>query len=218
MTIKQQMKQTPMLLVARQDKPVVIFVDASNVAIGAVLMQSDDNGDYRPVSYYSKRLTKAQMNYCVQDKEAYALISAVRAFSVYLSNVVTVFCDHKPLQYIHRMASANQRLLRWAMELQCYNVIIKHIAGRENKIADYLSRPCVVNNVISSSIDAERQICVFKDSAKQDNSAKVYLMTEDEVNHNIENKAKRGSHDTSFEPIATNKSSVNVANKQMRQL
>ena len=166
-TIKRQMTQSPMLMIARYDRPFVLFVDASNVAIGASIMQADDKGDYRPVGYFSKKLTKSQTNYCTQDKEALALISAIRAFSMYLSDDVIVFSDHKPLQYIHRMASANQRLLRWSMELQCYDITIKHLAGKNNRIADYLSRPCIPHDVVASSVSTERQLMAEMVSAEK---------------------------------------------------
>ena len=85
------MTQLPMLMIAIYDRLFVLFVDASNVAIGASLMQDADKGVCRPVGYFSRKLTKSQTNHCNQNKEALALISTIRAFSVYLSDNVTVF-------------------------------------------------------------------------------------------------------------------------------
>ena len=65
------------------------------------------------------------------------------------------------------MASAIQRLLRWPMELQCYDTTIKHLAGKNNRIADYLSRPCIPNDVVASSVSAERQLMAKMTSAEK---------------------------------------------------
>ena len=53
---------------------------------------------------------------------------------------VQVFTDHNPLVFINRMKNNNQRLLRWSLALQEYNLEIKHIKGKENIMADALSR------------------------------------------------------------------------------
>ena len=49
-------------------------------------------------------------------------------------------CDHNPLAFLHRMKNHNQRLMRWAIELQDYNLDVVHIKGSHNVIADTLSR------------------------------------------------------------------------------
>ena len=140
--IKKIMCNQPILLIADYSKPFTMFIDASNVAIGAVLMQKDESGDLKPVCYFSKKLNEAQRNYAVRDKEALALVLAVRAFRVYLTGPVDVYTDHEPLKFINRMAASNQRILRWALELQSYQLNIIHVRGKDNKLADYFSRPC----------------------------------------------------------------------------
>ena len=140
--IKKIMCNQPILLIADYSKPFTMFIDASNVAIGAVLMQKDESGDLKPVCYFSKKLNEAQRNYAVRDKEALALVLAVRAFRVYLTGPVDVYTDHEPLKFINSMAASNQRILRWALELQSYQLNIIHVRGKDNKLADYFSRPC----------------------------------------------------------------------------
>ena len=68
---------------------------------------------------------------------------ALQHFDVYLSTTVhkvLVFTDHNPLTFLHKMKNKNQRLLRWSLILQEYNLDIRHIRGKDNVIADTLSR------------------------------------------------------------------------------
>ena len=73
------------------------------------------------------------------------MLLALQHFDVYLYSSVhpVVFTDHNPLTFVHKMKNKNQRLMRWSLELQDHNIVIKHIKGRENLIADALSRVSV---------------------------------------------------------------------------
>ena len=139
--IKSRLTSRPILRPPDLSRPFCIAVDASDVAIGACLFQVVD-GIEHPVAFYSKKLNEHQKNYSVVEKEALALILATRTFSVYLdSKTVTIYSDHSPLQFLHRMANHNQKLLRWALELQQYTLDIRHRPGSRNWIPDILSRP-----------------------------------------------------------------------------
>ena len=61
---------------------------------------------------------------------------------------ILVFTDHNPLTFIHKMRNKNQRLTRWSLMLQEYDVIIRHIKGKDNVIADALSRSFIVINCL----------------------------------------------------------------------
>jgi len=80
----------------------------------------------------------------VIEKEAFALLTAVRSFCVYFgSEPVKVFTDNSPLQFFNRMSPYNQKLLPWNLELQQYNIQIIHRPGQNNLLPDILSRPSV---------------------------------------------------------------------------
>jgi len=116
-------------------------VDASDMAVGACLFQVVD-GIEHPICYLSKKLNKHQLNYSAIEKEAFGLLLATRALSVYFGSAsVTVYTDHSPLQFLQHMSKENQKLLRWNLELQEYNLVIKHRPGRDNILPDLLSRP-----------------------------------------------------------------------------
>jgi len=62
---------------------------------------------------------------------------------VYVGSTTTpvkVFTDHNPLVFINKMKNRNQRLVRWSLALQEYNLDISHIKGRDNVMADALSQ------------------------------------------------------------------------------
>ncbi len=117
-------------------------VDASARGAGAVLMQADEAGIEHPVSYFSKKFTKCQQNYSVIEKEALALLLALQHFEVYLSsgNRIVVYTDHNPLTFLSRMSNSNQRLMRWALIVQEFDLDIRYKKGAENIVADALSR------------------------------------------------------------------------------
>ena len=120
-----------------------LATDASDNACGAVLLQEDNDGIEHPVGYFSKKLTKHQKNYSTIEKELLAIILALQYFEVYVSSShqkVTVYTDHNPLTFLNRMKNKNRRLLNWSLLLQEYNLDIKHIKGKDNVIADALSR------------------------------------------------------------------------------
>ncbi len=141
--LKAILKSTPVLLAPDFDKCFKLAVDASDVGIGAVLLQEDDDGIDHPVCYFSKKLNKHQKNYSTIEKECLALILAIQHFEVYLTSAtspIVVFSDHNPLSFLHKLKSKNQRLLRWSLSLQEFDLDVRHIKGKDNIIPDALSR------------------------------------------------------------------------------
>lgn len=120
--------------------PFKLEVDASGTGAGAVLLQEDTHGINRPVCFY---FNHHQLKYSTIEKEALALVLALQQFEVYLgSNAlpIVVYTDHNPLVFLLRMCNTNQRLMRWALICQGYNLQIIHKKGTENVIADTLCR------------------------------------------------------------------------------
>ena len=133
----------PVMLAPNFSKPFVLATDASNLGAGAVLLQEDDQGVEHPVCYYSKKFSPAQKNYSVIEKECLALILSLEHFEVYVpafGPIVKVYTDHHPLKYLNSLKTKNQRLTRWSLFLQSYNLDVRHVKGTNNVIADCLSR------------------------------------------------------------------------------
>ena len=141
--LKAILKSAPVLLAPDFDKCFKLAVDASDVGIGAILLQEDRNGIDNPVCCFSKKFNKYQKNYSTIEKECVALILAIQHFEVYLTSStspIVVFSDHNPLSFLHKLKNKNQRLLRWSLLLQEFNLDIRHIKGKDNIIPDALSR------------------------------------------------------------------------------
>ena len=108
--------------------------------------------------FFFTKFNKHQLNYSTIKKEALALICGLQHFEVYVGgglHPVVVFTDHNPLTFIHSLQNSNQRLMRWALFLQPYNLVIRHIRGQENDIAirsAYLMVNIVLKDKIPSSI------------------------------------------------------------------
>lgn len=132
----------PVLTAPDFTAPFKLAVDACDAGVGAVLLQSDASGVDKPVAYFSKKLNVHQKAYSTIEKEALALVLAVEHFEVYLSGggEVIVYTDHNPLTFLAKFRGSNQRVFRWGLALQPYSLVVKHLARRDNIIADTLSR------------------------------------------------------------------------------
>ena len=141
--IKTILSSEPILKAPEFHKPFRLATDASDLGAGAVLLQEDDEGIEHPVSYYSKKFNSSQRNYSVIEKELMAIILGLQHFKVYLdpsSGPITVYTDHHPLKYLNKFRNKNQRLTRWSLYLQEYQLNVVHVPGKLNVIADHLSR------------------------------------------------------------------------------
>ena len=141
--VKLLLQKSPVLKSPDYEKPFKLIIDSSDVGTGSVLVQEASDGLDHPVSYFSKKFLKYQKNYSVVEKETLGLVLALEHFDVYLGSTpfkIKVYTDHNPLTFLKTMKNKNQRLVRWSLALQEYNLEIQHIPGSENVVADALSR------------------------------------------------------------------------------
>jgi hypothetical protein len=91
----------PILAQPDLTKPFRLYSDASNVAIGGMLTQKDKLIKEHVISYASRILKGAELNYGISDKERLGVVFLVRKFRIYLYGVhFTVVTDHKGLMYV----------------------------------------------------------------------------------------------------------------------
>ena len=126
--VKVMLMHKPVLYAPNFEKPFKLAIDASDIGAGAVLLQEDDLGVEHPIYYFSKKFEKGQKNYRTSEKELLALVLALQHFEIYVSAgqyPLTVYTDHNPLVFLHHLKKY-LRLLRWSIQLQQYNLDIKH--------------------------------------------------------------------------------------------
>ena len=139
-SLKAMLTSAPILRIPDVHKPFVLRTDASDVGLGAVLMQTYD-GKLFPVSYASRKLLDRERNYSTIEKECLAVVWAIKKYLQYLYGAeFTLQTDHQPLVYINQAKYENGRVMRWAMYLQNFKIRVEAIKGKDNVGADYLSR------------------------------------------------------------------------------
>ena len=139
-TLKHKIAMKPVLKLPDTEKPFVLRTDASDLGVGAMLMQEHE-GKLFPVAYASKKLLARERAYSIMEKECLAIVWAVKKFRVYLYGAPFVLqTDHQPLAYLNRARFTNDRITRWALFLQPFQIEIQAIKGSQNVGADYLSR------------------------------------------------------------------------------
>lgn len=149
-----------------------VTVDASEFAIGAALHQWVDN-TWQPLSFFTKSLSSAQRKYSAYDRELLAAYTAVRRFKHCLEgHTFTIYTDHKPLVYAfkQRPERSTPRQFRHLDFIGQFTTDIQHISGKENVVADALSRI----EEISKPVDLSE----MASSQKTDEELKSLLLSE----------------------------------------
>lgn len=138
--LKQKLAEPPILSYPDFKLPFIVTVDASQIACGAVLSQIL-NGEDRAICYASKTFTQGEKNKSTIERELIAIHWAVKNFRPYLYGTNFIInSDHKPLTYLFALKEPSSRLTRIRLDLEEYNFTINHIKGKDNCVADALSR------------------------------------------------------------------------------
>lgn len=148
--LKQSLISAPVLIVPDMTKPFHVFADASQFAIGAVLMQDHGHG-LQPCAFESRKLTPAEQNYPIHEIELLAVVNALKVWRCYLEGS-TFFTntDHESLKYLMTQPHLSRRQARWVEFLQQFDTSIKYMPGPTNP-ADALSRrPDLALNAVTT--------------------------------------------------------------------
>lgn len=140
--LKSVLTSSPVLANPRYDLPFVIETDASQLAVGVALLQEHPEGK-RIIAYFSKKHSSTQRKYAATEKECLAVLLAIENFRHYIEGTTfTVITDAKSITWLFKISASNgnSRLLRWALKLQSYDFVIQYRKGKENILADCLSR------------------------------------------------------------------------------
>ena len=134
--LKTELSEDVLLRYPEFNKLFTVTVDASNVALGAILTQ-----DGKPIAYASRLLHGPELKYSATDREYLAVVWALKQFrSFVLGRHFNIFTDHKALLHMIKSSPVNARHARYRLLLEEYDFDLLHISGQDNKIADALSR------------------------------------------------------------------------------
>ncbi|CAA0836889.1 Uncharacterized mitochondrial protein AtMg00860, partial [Striga hermonthica] len=134
--LKEAMTTTPVLAMPRFDVLFEIHSDASDIGIGAVLVQEG-----RPLAYLSKALGPACLGLSVYVKEMMAVVEAVRVWRSYLlGRHFRIVTDQQPLKHLLEQRIVTPEQQKFVSKLMGFNFEIVYRPGRKNTVADALSR------------------------------------------------------------------------------
>ena len=132
----------PLLIHYDPKKKVRLETDASNFAVAGILSQQDDEGNWRPVAFMSRKMIPAEQNYETHDQELLAIVQSFKTWRHYLEgspHTIEVWSDHNNLRGFMKQQALSQRQARWALVLAAYDFEIFHRPGKSNP-ADAPSR------------------------------------------------------------------------------
>ena len=141
--LQQAFTSAPVLQHFQPHLQITMETDASDFAIGCILSQTSSDGNLHPVCYYSRKLSPAEINYPIYDKELLAVVAGFKHWRVYMEGAqhsVQVYTDHKNLEYFSTARTTSRRHSRWAASLATYDFRIIYRKGTANGKADALSR------------------------------------------------------------------------------
>ena len=140
----QQLKDTCakklVLLNFKTGQPTQIKTDTSDQVVGACLCQQADSKWY-PVAYYLHKISQAEQNYNIHDKELLAVVNILEHWRVYAesSSELTILTDHKNLTMFTTTKKLNRQQVRWAELLGQHKFKILYTPRQDNRRADTLS-------------------------------------------------------------------------------
>lgn len=119
-----------------QEKDYVVCTDASKEGVGGVLMQEG-----KVIAYESRKLKEHEQKYSAYDMELTAVVNALKIWRHYLvGRKFLLMTDHHSLTSYFNQPTLNARQARWVDFLSGFDFEIKHLKGKENRVADALSR------------------------------------------------------------------------------
>ncbi|GMF49040.1 unnamed protein product [Phytophthora fragariaefolia] len=140
--IKASLQRAPILPLPDELKPFSVVCDASYYAVDCALLQSDEDGHERVISFQFRQLKAAERNYPVHDKELLAMKYALAKFRVHLLGFrpFVVYTDHASLRTATNSPHLSQRMARWPSFFAEYNFRVEYKPGKLNVLVDALSR------------------------------------------------------------------------------
>jgi len=124
--IKMALTRTPVLTSPKFDRDFIIFSFASEHTVAAVLLQKDDQGCEKPIAFFSKALRDASLKYNIMEKQAFALVKAIKDFRVYiLYSHVVAYVPNAVVKDILTQDGIEGKRGKWIATILEYDIEIK---------------------------------------------------------------------------------------------
>ncbi|GMF16139.1 unnamed protein product [Phytophthora fragariaefolia] len=159
--------------------PFKLTTDALKTGLGAVLSQDQGRGD-QPVAYALKVNSAAVAKYGISELECLVVVWAVRLFRPPLyGRKFAIVTDHVALKWLMTVKEPVGRLHRWALTLQEYDFTFEYRPGKENQVADALSRgpPLAGADEEADDVAAREEPAISTEDDHSSSSDKVLVLT-----------------------------------------
>ena len=141
--LKAKLMSQPLLVLPDLNKTFEVHCDASGESLGTVLSQEG-----HPIAYESRRFQAQEKTLGIYEKELLAVIHALDTWKHYLMGTPFIIrTDHQSIKYFMTQTKLSDKQMRWANFLSQFHFHIAHIAGKQNMVADALSRRPISNAI-----------------------------------------------------------------------
>ena len=149
--LKELLSNPPILSTPIEGRKLKVSTDASDMCIGAVLQQQEEDGSFKPLAFESRKLNAAEKRYPVHERELLSIVHALKTWRHFLmGSKFTIETDHAPLRHFMSQRTLTGRQARWSLTLSEFDFDIVYVKGSENVVPDTLSR---INAVIQIGED-----------------------------------------------------------------
>ncbi len=140
--LRDSLCEAPVLAYPNFSKEFRMYSDASGVALGSVLVQTDEDECEKPIAFYSRVLQPAEKRYENTDRELLSVYEGLRHFRTYTYGGKCIcFTDHRALLYLKDTPNPSTRLAKWRFTLMGEtDWDLRYVPGKKNCVADALSR------------------------------------------------------------------------------
>ena len=165
--LKQAVASAPALVHYDPEAETRVETDASGEVVAGVMHQKDKKGKWHPVAFYSHAMTSAEANYGIPDKEMLAVITALKEWHpelILLQKPFTVVTDQQALRYFSEKKTLSERQVRWSETISQYHFTFEWRPGKDNIVADALSRKQEDLITLKAKRESERWLTLIPES------------------------------------------------------
>ncbi|KAL0439643.1 UNVERIFIED_CONTAM: hypothetical protein Slati_2447300 [Sesamum latifolium] len=142
-SIKSYLMKPPVLVAPVPGRPLILYIAAQECSVGALLAQENERKKESALYYLSRRMTPNELRYSPIEKICLALIFAIQKLKHYFqAHTVRLVSKANPLKYVMSKPVLSDRLARWYLQLQQFEIVYVSSESRERtSTSGFLGRP-----------------------------------------------------------------------------